>query len=192
MHFLQILTLVLFSRCSCVQEHSRLKLPQLPLVSQQGLQEAEDCSFLPQGFANCQTKDGFVILICLSKRPLILNRPYYLLLQLFPLSYFTRLCFTSLGHGHWMSEWKVTDSRCIQHVRKRDKTQAGLRERHIQKAFRMVKHRQMEKSTFAFVKPKEQKCKLLFTQVRTCLSGLSSAFSKIINKKGQAFIYRHI
>lgn len=156
MHFLPIVTLVLLSRCSCVQEHSSLKLPQLPLVSKQGLQEAEDCSLLAQGFANCQERDGFVILISVCKGPLLLNRPQYILLLLFLLSYFTSLCFTTcLGHGHWMSEWKVPDSCMHSTCEKKGQNPRRTQERHIQKAFRMVKHRQMGKSTFAFVKLKE-------------------------------------
>lgn len=111
MHFLPIVTLVLLSRCSCVREHTSLKLPQLPLVSKQGLQEAEDCSLLAQGFANYQERDGFVILISVCKGPLLRNRPQYILMHLCILSYFTSLCFTTcLGHGHWMSECKVSDS----------------------------------------------------------------------------------
>lgn len=138
MRFLQTLTFVLLPWCSSVQERSRLKLPQLPLVSEP-LQEAEDCRLLAQGFANCQARDGFVILICVCKDPLLLSRLPYLLLCLFLLSYFSSLCFTTyLSHGQWMSEWKSTDSCLHSACEKKGQTPSRTQEKAYSKTFRWL------------------------------------------------------
>lgn len=194
MHFLRILILVLLSQCNCLQDHSRLKLPQLPLVSEQGLQEDEDCSLLAQGFANCQALTGYYYYVWFGYLDLSFQRPSPAEQTLLPFVAFisTQLFYQPLFHhlpGSWpLDEWVESDR--------------------LMYAFNM-----WEKGT----NPKQDSGKdilkkhsewintgrwtnlhlLLSNQKNICvncslLSEPCPAFLKIINKKSQEFTYMHI